>query len=706
MPSGISFPSVRLTSYALRARLGGPALGTFLSTNVMIENAPPGTIIGTLTCTGALGVPVFSLIDNAGGRVALGGPNNSTVVAGLVNSDYETTPFFNFIVSIDGIDPQLPNTMFTVYLLDAAEFPPVIISNGGGATASISIPENTTVVTTVVATDADVGVGSVVTYSISGGADAGKFTINPSTGALQFINPPDYEAPASAAGTNVYTVIVRASDGTFADTQTVTVTVTDVFDPVDTTPPTITSSASISIFENATLTHTLTASEPVVWTLSGAADIGRFTLVGSTLSMAPKDFESPVDANADNIYIVQVTATDPSGNASSQTITVTVNAVNEFAPVINSNGGGATASISIPENTTIVTTVTATDADVGDIITYSISGGADAARFTINSSNGALAFSLPPDFEAPTDANADNQYIVIVQASDGSNTDTQTITVTVTDVSDAITNYRLTAGAGSFVFTGEDMTPVTAYTLLAGAGALARIDPGTTKLTPPAAYGISAGAGGFTLIDPGTTKLTPPAPAYTGPGDVTGWGTAYAYWGLRAYNASKIGTPCVYLGDKANGVGANTVTINSAANGYVDTVAITNWVASIVPPPSTIYCYGFPDQVGSQHIKFDNNLALAPILNLNTLAGLPTVAITDTGLHSDLNATAQSGAITVSTIASMATTSGALFSDGGSFNFIPIGAGTVANTTLQHCSTQVNYSGATFGTFHSRRVCH
>ncbi len=44
----------------------------------------------------------------------------------------------------------------------------------------------------------------------------------------------------------------------------------------------------------------------------------------------------------------------------SQTLTVTVTNVNE-APVITSNGGGDAASVSLPENTTTVTTVTATD---------------------------------------------------------------------------------------------------------------------------------------------------------------------------------------------------------------------------------------------------------------------------------------------------------------------------------------------------------
>ena len=47
---------------------------------------------------------------------------------------------------------------------------------------------------------------------------------------------------------------------------------------------------------------------------------------------------------------------------------------------------------------------------------------------------GALSFLTAPDFEAPTDAGANNVYDVLVQASDGSLIDTQAIAVTVTNV--------------------------------------------------------------------------------------------------------------------------------------------------------------------------------------------------------------------------------------------------------------------------------
>ena len=103
---------------------------------------------------------------------------------------------------------------------------PVITSNGGGAATSISFAENSTdAVTTVTATDVDQG--ATITYSIVTGAgspDSAFFTMTPQ-GVLSFINPPDYESQTHGS---VYTVQVKASDGSADDIQTITVNVTNV----------------------------------------------------------------------------------------------------------------------------------------------------------------------------------------------------------------------------------------------------------------------------------------------------------------------------------------------------------------------------------------------------------------------------------------------------------------------------------------------
>lgn len=91
------------------------------------------------------------------------------------------------------------------------------------------------------------------------------------------------------------------------------------------------------------------------------------------------------------------------------------------------------ASASFAENATgTVYSAAATDPD-GNPLTFSISGGADAALFQITGA-GALSFKAPPDFETPLDANKDNVYEVTLAVSDGQANATRAVLITVTDV--------------------------------------------------------------------------------------------------------------------------------------------------------------------------------------------------------------------------------------------------------------------------------
>ena len=342
---------------------------------------------------------------------------------------------------------------------------PSITSNGGGASAAISINENTTAVTTVVGADPDSS--TTLTYSISGGADASKFTINAVTGALSFISTPDFEAPSDVGGNNVYDVVVQTSDGSLTATQAIAVTVTNLNEA-----PSITSngggaSAAISINENTTAVTTVVGADPdaattLTYSIAGGADAAKFTInaVTGTLSfITAPNFESPTDVGLDNVYDVVVQTSDGSLTAT-QAIAVTITNVNE-APTITSNGGGATASISITENTIAVTTVTATDPDAATTLTYSIAGGADAAKFTINSATGALSFVSAPNFEAPSDAGTNNVYDVVVQTSDGVLSATQAIAVTVNNINEAPTITSNGGGTNAAIGITENTTAVT-----------------------------------------------------------------------------------------------------------------------------------------------------------------------------------------------------------------------------------------------------
>ncbi len=116
-------------------------------------------------------------------------------------------------------------------------------------------------------------------------------------------------------------------------------------------------------------------------------------------------------------------------------------------PVITSNGGTETAAITVAENATAVTVVTATDPDADTTITYAIDGGVDAALFRIDASTGALRFIDAPDFEARGDADGNNLYEVIVSASDGLTSDVQTLAIAVTDIAEG-SGTVLTGTAG------------------------------------------------------------------------------------------------------------------------------------------------------------------------------------------------------------------------------------------------------------------
>ena len=238
--------------------------------------------------------------------------------------------------------------------------------------------------------------------------------------------------------------------------------------------PTITSNgaaatAAISVVENSAAVATVTSADPDAGTtrtysIIGGADASQFTINASTGVLAfvsAPNFEAATDVGGNNVYDVQVQVSDGT-LTDTQTLSVTVTNQNE-APTITSVDGGATslasqgsgtAAVNVAEGTTAVTTVTASDPDFGTVLTFSITGGADASKFTINAATGVLSFISAPDFEAPGDAGANNIYDVQVQVSDGALTDTQTIEVTVNDVDDALIVTTINGTTANDVLTG------------------------------------------------------------------------------------------------------------------------------------------------------------------------------------------------------------------------------------------------------------
>ncbi|MFZ4289021.1 cadherin domain-containing protein [Variovorax sp. HJSM1_2] len=180
-----------------------------------------------------------------------------------------------------------------------------------------------------------------------------------------------------------------------------------------------------------------------------------------------------------------------------RTMTIAVTPVND-GPVITSNGGGATAAVAMDENHTAVTTVLASDID-GPALSYSISGGADAALFSIDSTTGALRFIAAPNYEAAASAGGNNIYQVVVQASDGLASATQTITVTVLDVNE----FAVGAPADTDAAANTVAENAATGTLVGITAHAADLD-GTATVS----YSLSNDAGGRFTIDAVTGVVT------------------------------------------------------------------------------------------------------------------------------------------------------------------------------------------------------
>ena len=451
---------------------------TDAAANAVNENAAIGATVGITAFSsdadGSNNAITYSLDDNAGGRFAIDGATGIVTVANGTLLDREMAASHNITVRATSSDTSFSVQGFAINVLPVNDNDPVITSDGGGAIASVSIVENTVAVTTVMATDADLP-GQTLSYFISGGADAATFSIDNATGVLKFIAPPNFELPTDADANNVYEVEVMANDGNGGmDFQAIQVTVT----PGNDYSPVFTSASTANVAENTVAVLTVhatdadTPAQTVTYSLSGGADVAKFSLdsaTGELTFIAPADFESPTDADANNVYEVEITASDGSGRTTVQAIQITVTPVNDNNPVFTSP-----TTANVPENTTAVLTVNATDADSPtQTVTYSLSGGADAALFSIDNTTGALTFIAAPDFESPVNSDVDNVYELQVKADDGAGrSTTQGIQVTVTPVNEAP------------VVAGDSFTVEGATTLrIAAPGVLANdIDPEGTVL--------------------------------------------------------------------------------------------------------------------------------------------------------------------------------------------------------------------------------
>ncbi|MFK7944731.1 MAG: Calx-beta domain-containing protein [Paracoccaceae bacterium] len=357
----------------------------------------------------------FSLLDSQVTFVA--GQTSSSVrltVDGTdTTSEIPETVVLNFAPSSGALFSG-PPAQATVTILNRPNTPPTITSDPAFVAA-----ENQTTAGIVTATDAE----SDVSFAITGGVDAALFSINAATGSLNFKVAPDFEAPGDTGANNTYDIQITATDaGGLTAVQSVIVTVTDVNEA-----PTIDSAAALTAAENQTAAGAVVVSDDktgVQFSITGGADAALFTINGSTggllFNNAP-NFETPVDADANNDYDVQITATDAGGLTAIQSLTIMVTDANEAPVAIDAEATG-------DEDTVISGALTASDDD-GDTLSFSLVNGPSNGVVTINA-NGSFQFTPIADFNG-TDS-------FTFRASDGALSDTATATITVNPVDEPV----------------------------------------------------------------------------------------------------------------------------------------------------------------------------------------------------------------------------------------------------------------------------
>ena len=182
----------------------------------------------------------------------------------------------------------------------------------------------------------------------------------------------------------------------------------------------VASFTEFQLIENQTGSWAIDASSnkssPITHSVSGGPDSSFFSISGNTLIFGgAANYEAPNDTNKDSVYEVYVT-TSSGSSSSTQTIYVRVADAPE-APVIST-----TLIDNVEENLTSVATISASDEDLGSVLTYSLldSGGAKDEKLLSISESGVVTFISAPNFESPSDFNSDNTVEFTVVVSDGS----------------------------------------------------------------------------------------------------------------------------------------------------------------------------------------------------------------------------------------------------------------------------------------------
>lgn len=370
------------------------------------------------------------LYDSNGNLVASSNPTNA------LNATITTNvPVGYYYLKIDGVGKAANGTdfgysdyaslgQFTITGNVGDNFPPVVNDQ------TFSVPENSalgTAIGTVAATDPDVG--DTFTFAITGGDPGNVFAINPTTGALTLNGPVDRET------TPQYQITVTVTDlRGLSDTGVITIDISDVNEP-----PSVPDQAFSVLEKSAIGTNVgfVNVNDPDI------AQAKSFSITGGNIGNA-----FAIDVGTGRITVNNPAAVDFN---LIQTFNLTVRVIDGGTPSLSATGAVtisvlqvnlppqlADQSFLLAENSPVGTnvgTVVATDPNLNQTKTFSITGGNASGAFAINPTTGVLTVANAAllNFETtPT-------FSLTVRAVDNGVPPmgaTATVTVSLTDAND------------------------------------------------------------------------------------------------------------------------------------------------------------------------------------------------------------------------------------------------------------------------------
>jgi hypothetical protein len=351
-----------------------PAITSGATAIAIDENSGAGQVIYTATADDSADdvsdIPItYSLAE--GSDTALSIDPDTGDITLTDNPDHETQSQYSFaVIATDNAGNASAAQAVTLDINNLDEVAPTITS-GDSAAVLESSGANALVYRALADDSADVSAG--VIFSLSEDSDS-ALSIDAETGEVILADVPDFAIKPS------YSFTVIADDGVNQSQKAVTLSVVDE----DLEAPVFTSSATVAIDENIgenqVIYTAITNDESLVnYSLSEDSD----AVLSIDSASGAVTLATDPDSEAQSEYSFTVIATDIANNVSQQTVTVTINDLDDAAPTITS----ADTAAAINENSgagQVIYTVTADDSgdDVAATpITYSLTEDSDAGSF-------------------------------------------------------------------------------------------------------------------------------------------------------------------------------------------------------------------------------------------------------------------------------------------------------------------------------------